>query len=202
MKLQMAKNSLFAMLLRSPWWASAGLGTALGLLGAVLLPEAYRVAGALSGLPFIVISAMVAWRGRELPSAARIEQTQQAAAAMAWPAFAALLEQAFQRDGYTLVAREPRATPAVDFLLERKGRRTLVCARRWKSARTGIETLRALQTARDAAGDDLPNDALLIGLGEPTDSARPFAAEHRIAIWQAAELAQALRGLPLGARSG
>ena len=198
MKLQMAKNSLFAILLRSPWWLSAGLGVLLGLLGMTLLPETYRLAGALSGLPFIVISALVAWRGAKLPSAARTLQTQQALATMAWPAFAGLLEQAFRRDGYTVVAREPRATPALDFVLERKGRRMLVCARRWKSARTGIEPLRALQAAREAAGDDLPNDALLIALGEPTDSARRFAAEHRIAFWQATELAQALRGLPLG----
>jgi restriction system protein len=198
MKFQMAKNSLFGVLLRSPWWASAGLGVLIGLLGFAVLPETLRVAGALSGFPFIVISAMAAWRGRELPSAARTLQTQQAVAAMTWPTFAALLEQAFQRDGYTLVAREPRAPPATDLVLERKGRRMLVCARRWKSARTGIEPLRALQAARDAAGDDLPNDALMISLGEPTDSARPFAAEHRIAFWQAAELAQALRGLPLG----
>lgn len=201
MKFQMAKNSLFAILLRSPWWMSAALGVVLGLLGAALLPEAYRAVGVLSGLPFLVISAMAAWRGSKLPSAARIEQTRQALATMAWPAFAALLEQAFERDGYTLVAREPRGTPAVDFVLERKGRRMLVCARRWKSARTGIETLRAMQAARDAAGDDMPHDALLIALGEPTDSARPFAAEHRIAIWQAAELAQALRGCSLHARN-
>ena len=198
MKFQMAKNSLFAILLRSPWWASLAIAVVLGLLATAVLPEAYRVAGALSGFPFIVISALAAWRGRELPSAARIEQTQQALSTMAWPAFAGLLEQAFQRDGYTVVAREPRATPALDFVLERKGRRMLVCARRWKSARIGVETLRALQAAREAAGDDLPNDALHIGLGQPTDSARPFAAEHRIAVWQAAELAQALRGLPLG----
>lgn len=198
MKFQMAKNSLFAILLRSPWWASLAIAVVLGLLATAVLPEAYRVAGALSGFPFIVISALAAWRGRELPSAARIEQTQQALSTMAWPAFAGLLEQAFQRDGYTVVAREPSATPAVDFVLERKGRRMLVCARRWKSARIGVETLRALQAAREAAGDDLPNDALHIGLGPPTDSARPFAAEHRIAVWQAAELAQALRGLPLG----
>jgi restriction system protein len=198
--MKMAQNSLFAILLRSPWWTSAGLGVLLGLLAMALLPEAYRAAGALSGFPFIVISAMAAWRARELPSAARVEETRQALATMAWPAFAALLEQAFQRDGYTVVAREPRATPAVDFVFERKGRRMLVCARRWKSARTGIETLRALQAARDAAGDDLPHDALLIALGEPTDNARPFAAEHRIALWQAAELAQALRGLALPAR--
>jgi restriction system protein len=198
MKLPMAKNSLFAILLRSPWWVSAGVGVLLGVLAMALLPDAYRVAGALSGFPFIVISAMAAWRGRERPSAARIEQTQTALAAMSWPTFAGLLEQAFERDGHTVVAREPRNTPAVDFVLERKGRRMLVGARRWKSARTGIEPLRALHAAREAAGDDMPNDALLITLGEPTDSARPFAARHRIAIWQAAELAQALRGLPLG----
>jgi restriction system protein len=197
MKFQMAKNSLFAILLRSPWWASAGLGVLVGLLAMAVLPEAYRVAGALSGFPFLVISVLAAWRGAKLPSAARIQQTQQAVSAMAWPAFAGLLEQAFQRDGYAVVARQPRATPAVDFVLERQGRRMLVCARRWKSDRTGIETLRALQAAREAAGDDMPHDALLIGLGEPTDSARPFAAEHRIAVWQATELAQALRGLPL-----
>ena len=71
----------------------------------------------------------------------------------------------------------------------------LVSARRWKAARTGLETLRALQAARDAT--DTP-DALYIGLGSLTDPARQFAAEHRIAIWHAAELAQALRGLPLG----
>jgi restriction system protein len=202
MKFQMAKNSLFSILLRSPWWVSAALGVALGLLAMAVLPKDYRVAGLLSGFPFVVIGAMAAWRASKLPSAASIEQTQQAVATMAWPAFAGLLEQAFQRDGYTVEAREPRATPAIDFVLERKGRRMLVCARRWKSARTGIEPLRALQAAREAAGDDLPNDALFIALGEPTDSARAFAAEHRIAIWQAAELAQALRGMPLGARGG
>lgn len=58
---------------------------------------------------------------------------------------------------------------------------------------------RALQTARDDS--DAP-DALYIGLGELSDTARPFAARHRIAIWQAPELAPALRGLPLGDSPG
>jgi restriction system protein len=201
-KLQMAKNSLFAILLRSPWWISLVIAVLLGALAGALLPDPYRTAGFLSGFPFVVIAAMSAWRQRQLPSAARIEQTRAAVSAMAWPAFAALLEQAFQRDGHTIVSREPRATPSLDFVLERKGRRMLVCARRWKSARAGIEPLRALQAARDAVDDDMPNDALFISLGEPTDSARTFAAEHRIAFWQAAELAQALRGLPLPPSSG
>jgi restriction system protein len=115
---------------------------------------------------------------------------------MAWPAFAALLEQAFRRDGYTV---QRGHTDAVDFELARQGRRMLVSARRWKSARTGAQALRALQAARDKAD---ASDALYIGLGELSDNARPFAARHSIAIWQAPELAQALRGLPLGDASG
>jgi restriction system protein len=190
-KFQMAKNSLFAILLRSPWWISAGIALLLGLLSFALLPLQYRVVGALSGLPFVVVAAIAAWRQWQLPSAARVAQTQQTLAVMAWPAFASLLEQAFRRDGYT-VQRGQAA--GVDFELERKGRRMVVSARRWKSAQTGLEPLRALQAARETG--EAP-DALFIGLGPVSDSARPFAAEHRIAIWQAAELAHALRGLPL-----
>ena len=186
----MAENSLFAILLRAPWWASVGIAAVLSLLAWVLLPDAYRAGGALSSFPFLIIAAVAAWRQRNLPSAARIEQTHQAAAAMTWPAFADLLEQAFRRDGYSV---QRSAAAPIDFVLERKGRKTVVSARRWKSARTGLEALRALQAAREAM-DDGP-DALYIGLGELTDTARPFAAGHRITIWQAAEVAQALRGL-------
>jgi restriction system protein len=189
----MAPNSLFAMLLRSPWWVSALIALLIGLVAMALLPEAFRIAGSVSGFPFMVIAVMALRRQWGQPSAARIAQTQEAVARLAWPAFAALLEQAFQRDGYTV---QRGTAPAVDFELERRGRRMLVSARRWKSAQTGLEPLRALQAARDAS--DAP-DALYIGLGPVSDSARPFAAEHRIAVWQAPELAQALRGLPLDA---
>jgi restriction system protein len=193
LKFQMAKNSLFAILLRSPWWISIALCAVLGLIGAALLPERFRVVGAMSGLPFGVIGVMAAWRQRQMPGAARIEQTRVAVGAMGWPAFSALLEQAFRRDGYTV---QRGTAAAVDFVLERGGRRMLVSARRWKSAHTGIEALRALQSAREADGAP---DALHIGLGQLSDNARPFAAEHRIAIWGLDEIAQALRGLPLAA---
>jgi restriction system protein len=196
MKLKMARNSLFAILLRSPWWISVAIAVVMGLFGAALLPERFRVIGALSGLPFGVIGAIAARRQWQLPSAARVAQTQQALATMAWPAFAALLEQAFRRDGYTVQRGQ---TAAVDFELARQGRRMLVSARRWKSARTGQDALRTLQAARDTA--EAP-DALYIGLGELSDNARPFAAQHGIAVWQAPELAQALRGLPLGDAPG
>ena len=187
----MAENSLFATLLRSPWWVSIAIAAVLAGLAMALLPADYRVAGALSTFPFIVIGVLAARRQWRLPSAARVAETQQAVATMAWPAFAKLLEEAFRRDGYTV---QRGMAVAVDFELERQGRKTVVCARRWKSARTGLDALRALQDAREAAE---AQDALYIGLGEITDNARPFAAGHRIAVWQVAELAQALRGMPL-----
>ena len=197
----MAKNSLFAVLLRSPWWVSLLIALALALLAGALLPVGYRAAGALASFPFVVIGAMAARRQWQLPSAARVAQTQVAVSAMVWPAFAGLLEQAFARDGH--VVRRGAAAP-VDFALERQGRTMLVSARRWKSARTGLDALRALQAAREAAeaegaeGTGGPVDALYIGLAELTDNARAFATERRITVWQAPELALALRGMPLG----
>lgn len=193
MKLSMAKNSLFAILLRSPWWISLGIGVAIGLVAMALLPSDLRIVGAVSGLPFLVIAGLAAKRQWHLPSRQRIDDTAQAVSAMGWPAFAALLEQAFQRDGYTVLRGR---TPTIDFELERGGRRMLVSARRWKSAHTGVEVLRPLQAAREA-GEGA--HALHIGLGTLTDAARTYAAEHAITVWQAAELAQALRRLPLTA---
>ena len=188
----MAKNSLFAVLLRSPWWISMVVAFSLGLLSWTLLPDQFRAVGALSALPFAVIAALAARRQWHLPSAARVAEVHQALATTAWQAFALLLEASFRRSGYTVRLSK---NIAVDFELERQGRRMLVCARRWKSARTGLEALRGLQAARDAT--DTP-DALYIGLGSLTDAARLFATENRITVWQAAELAHALRGLPLG----
>ena len=187
--MQMAKNSLFAILLRSPWWVSAAVAAGVALLAWVLLPEAWRVAGALAGFPFVVIGVMSAWRLRHVPSAARVEQTARATGAMSWPEFASVLEEAFRRDGHAV---QRRTGSAADFELERKGRKKLVCARRWKAARTGLDPLRELQAARDAA--EAP-DARYLSLGELSENAVAFAAEHRIAVWQAAELAESLRGL-------
>jgi restriction system protein len=173
----------------------AALAVAIALVAAALLPPDVRVVGALTGLPFFVIAAVAAWRHRQLPSPARIEQVRAAVGTMAWPAFSQRRKAAFTRDGYSV--RRASAGTGVDFTLVRQGWRIHVSARRWKAAQAGLGTLRALQAAREAAEDDLVNDALVNGLGPLTDGARDFAAAHRIAVWQAAELAQALKGVAL-----
>lgn len=187
MKLRMAENSLFAVLLRSRWWISILIAGGMALAAAALLPKDYKALGAVSGFPFVVIGVMAARRQWRQPSAAQVQKTQQAIGAMPWPEFAARLQRGFERAGYSV--QPGRGGNGVDFELERQGRRTLVSARRWKSARIGVEALKPLLAAREA-GD--AQDALYIGLGELTDQARPFAAEHRIGVWRAAELAQLL----------
>jgi restriction system protein len=44
MKLKMSEKSLFAILLRSPWWWSFLIAAVLMLLARVFLPEAFRAA--------------------------------------------------------------------------------------------------------------------------------------------------------------
>ena len=68
----------------------------------------------------------------------------------------------------------------------------LVAARRWKSAHVGLEPVRALQLARETT--EAP-DALVIALGVLSEPARQLVSAERVAVWQAAELAQKLRGL-------
>lgn len=188
---KMSENSLFAILLRSPWWISVAIGAVIGLVASAALPADFQTAGALSGFPFFVIAVMAARRQRGQPSAAQVAETAQALGALTWPAFADRLETAFQRAGYQV---QRGTAPGVDFVLERQGRTTLVGARRWKAARTGLEPLRELQAAREAAEAQA---ALYIALGAVTDNTRPFLREHGITLWHAAELAKALRGISL-----
>jgi hypothetical protein len=97
---------------------------------------------------------------------------------------------AFKREGYAVTKRGSREP--VDFELERQGRVTLVCARRWKSAHTGVDMLRALHQAQESQD---AQRTLYVGLGELTGSAQAFAHEHRIEVWQGAQLAARMRSL-------
>lgn len=188
MAFKLPRNSLFAILLRSPWWISFAIAGALSLVAMALLPEAYRVVGALSSLPFVIIGVMALRRQWSLPGAQEIERTARALSSMSWQQFAPLAQAALSRDGQ--VVREHRG-PAADFILHDAQGCRLVMAKRWKSARLGVEALRELTEAFDAAG---ASAGVFIFLGEVTEPASRFATSHQIEIWGAAELAFRLRG--------
>lgn len=192
MKLRMAENSLFAVLLRSAWWASALLALGIVVVSHALLPPQYAWIGASGALPFAVISAMAGWRQMRRPSAAQVQATRDALAAMSWERLAAALVGGFERQGHR-VERIPG--PGADLVLHQGGRSTLVACRRWKAARTGVEPLRELAALRDARE---ARAATYVALHPLSEQAAAFAAAEGIAVMGPAELASLLAGIDLG----
>ena len=147
MKFKMSEKSLFAALLRAPWWVSFLVMLAVALVAGALLPDAYKTAGMLGAFPFFVIGVMAAWRQRNAISANRIQALLEQARCMGWRDFSVLVEEALRQQGF--VVTRVSDGPA-DFLIEKNGRVTLVSAKRWKAATVGAEHLRELLAARES----------------------------------------------------
>ena len=120
MKWELNKNSLFAVLLRSPWWVSAlaAIGLVVGLR--LLIPTSYAVFAA---LPFAVIAAYVGWQQLRAPSARRVAGTLERLRAMPWEDFSAAMEEAYWREGYTV----KRLAAQADFELVQSAREAHEC---------------------------------------------------------------------------
>ena len=147
MKFKMSEKSLFATLLRAPWWVSFLVMLAVALVAGALLPEAYKIAGMLGAFPFFVIGVMAAWRQRNAISANRIQEFVEQARGMGWRDFSVLVEEALRQQGF--VVTRLNDGPA-DFQIEKNGRVTLVSAKRWKAATVGAEHLRELLAVRES----------------------------------------------------
>ena len=186
MKLKMAQNSLFAILLRSPWWASLGIAVVLALLMRLLLPAEYAVAGMLGSFPFVVIAAMAAWRQLRAPSAKQLEAALQRLRTLSQPNLLAEAERAWGALGYAVRRHDG---PGADLVLTRAGREELLSLRRWKAASTGVEPLRELHAACERAEAAA---GIFVHGGAPSEKAMDFARQHRLRLMPVAELAQQL----------
>jgi len=183
MKLSMHENSLFAILLRSRWWVSFAVGAGLFVVLRLFIPEAYAI---VVPLPFVVIGCVTAWRQLRVPSAARVAARLDALRAMSWAEFVAALESVYRREGYEVRRLD---AGAADLELARAGRRTLVSAKRWKAARVGAESLRALT---EMSRSDEAVERIYLAAGDVGEQARAFAAANAIRIVEGAELAALL----------
>jgi restriction system protein len=182
MRLEMHKNSLFAILLRSPWWLSLVVAGALFGVLRLFLPALYA---GFFALPFVVIACVAAWRQLRAPSGAAVAKKLEAARAMDWKAFSERLEAGLRADGYQVQALKG---DDADYEIARAGSLSLLSCKRWKAARTGVEPLRQL---KDAARKRKA-DCVYVAAGELSESAAAFAAQNGIRIVQGAELARLL----------
>jgi restriction system protein len=182
-KFRIPENSLYALLMRSPWWVSLLVAAGVFALVRLILSDGYA---AFAVSPFVVIGAIAAWRQLRVPHGAALEKRLDALRALSWEAFAPQLEKAWRRAGSQVA---PFAGPGAEFELTKDGRVTLVACKRWKASRTGVEPLRELAAAAKARS---AADSVYLTLGEVTDTARAFAAGNGIRLLQGAELVKLL----------
>jgi restriction system protein len=184
MKWKIPENSLFAILQRQSWWVSALAALVIFVVVQNFIPWGYAL---FATLPFTVIALIVAWQQMFGPAGVRVEKALEKTRSMSWEDFAQALERGYKAEGYTV----QRVDGAVDFELEKLGYLTLVCARRWKAARTGIEPLRELAELREKRSARECHYAVA---GELTEQARAFAKQKGVKLVEGAELARLVRG--------
>ncbi len=195
MKFNMAKNSIFAILLRAQWWVSGGIALIIAIIAWAILPRHYAIYGVFSGMPFLIVSVMVLWRKRGVPSDARVAEILQATRAMSWKDFAVEIEQALRRDGFEVTRIEQAHA---DFSIISGGRKALVSCKRWKAA-NGIEPLRDLHHAVEAGDADY---SFYITAGDFTPNAMQFAVDHKMRLVHGAGLAKLLREMKIDKSTG
>jgi restriction system protein len=170
MKLKMAKNSIFAILLRQPWWVSLAVVAVFVVLAAALLPAPYVPFGVMGAFPFLVIAGLAAWRQRGQLKPARVAQLLDEAAQLSWRDFSVRLVQGLTRQGYTVQVLEG---VGADLLLTRAAQTTVVSCKRWKAASHGVDAVRALLAAKPATAQHAPTSALARSATPPAARPKP-----------------------------
>ena len=180
MRLKMHENSLFAVLLRSPWWVSALVAGGIFALIRIWFAPFYA---AFAALPFACISGYVAWKQLRAPSEAQVLKKLEKIRAMSAEEFAAALEAGFRREGWTV----EKTRGAADYELRQSWRVALVASKRWKAAHAGIEPLRELEALRR---EKKAEACFYVTTGELSDAARRYALEKNMRIITGMELSK------------
>jgi restriction system protein len=185
--LRISDKSLFARLLRAPWWVSFAVAVVVTAGMFALLPKDLKAAAALSGVPFVVIGLIAAWKQRGTLSPKQIEDALQKLAAMSAREFTDTLAAAYERDGYKV---ERYNKPGADLAIEKQGYVTLVSCKRWKAANHGIEPLRELLAAMEKAET---GRGVYVAINNVSDAATQFAEKNGIRVLSDSQLAILIR---------
>lgn len=192
MNFKMRENSVFAIMLRSPWWMSVLLAAAIIAASAAFMPPQYAPFGMMGAAPFVVIAGMVLWRNRNAPDPKHIEAALAHAASQPWRGFAAALEKAFTAQGFTVTQLTGGSgSSGADLRLVKNDQTTLVSAKRYKAANQGAEPLRDLAAAMEKSTAER---GMYISLGPVTEQAASFAKAQGIELLSGQRLGAFLMG--------
>jgi restriction system protein len=181
-----ARESLFTLLSRQPWWVSILVGMALFAIAQWIFPPVAPFVA----LPFFALALYFGWKQFGGLSHEQTAERLGAVRAMAWEEFAGLVTAAYRKRGYEV---EATRSSAFDFRLKQQGRITLVQCRRWKVNQVGVGPLKELYEALDIQE---AYNGVCLAAGGFSDAARQFAAGKPLSLLEGAELAKLLGRLP------
>ena len=183
MAFRMSENSLFAMLLRSPWWYSALFGVVIIAISIALFGGQFVILGLFASLPFLGIAGYTGYKQAQLPSQKRIEEVHTQAQKMTAIQIAKEISASYEDIRFD---SDPFKGNAAELELTRGNRKILLCTKRFKVGNTGIEPLKQLV----AAGEKIEATAYLyVALGDISSAAQDYAKKNDIELIQAARLA-------------
>ena len=174
MKFKMSEKSLFAILLRSPWWVSFVLVAIIATSAFQFLPQAYKAVGMLFSFPFVVIGCIAAWKQKNVPNKQQSEKILEKISILNWKDFSTLLEKIYTQQDYQVKRID---LEYADFSITKKGVTTLIFAKRWKAATIGIDYLNGLNKARQQLD---ASHAVCINLSVQSLSTLAYAKETRV----------------------
>ncbi|MEH6579007.1 MAG: restriction endonuclease [Amphritea sp.] len=191
MAFKMAKGSLFAVLLRSPWWYSVLIGLFILLVSLAVTDAQYMTLSIAGSMPFLAIGGYAGFKQLQQPSQKRVLEVSQQAKNMSAEIISEKIAANYIKSGYQSSAFEGNGA---DLELVRGHRKLLLCSKRFKAANTGIEPLKRLVAASEATEATEAMGYLYLTLGEVTASAHNYAQENNIEIIQSGRLTMLFDG--------
>ena len=158
---------------------------AIGIAAAaqVFMPIAFALA---AGFPFVAIGIYAAWRQRGIPGETKTAEIIEAVMALSREELAAVVEDAFRREAYSVTAFEE---DAADWVARKGATTTVVACRRWKMAQVGVGPLKELREAARTLG---ASGRAFLTCGEVSATARRYAEDNGVEIIEGASLAKLL----------
>lgn len=111
------------------------------------------------------------WRNRRLMRRA-LGNPRSLASGMDWREFEHLVAEIFRRKGYSVSMTENSADGGVDVVLYRRGTRSFVQCKQWRSAKVGVGVVRELYGVMAAEGVE---EGFVVTCGTFTEAAKDFA---------------------------
>ena len=175
----MAKETLFHLLSRQPWWVTLLVAFGLFWLAKAIFPPV----APFIAVPFVLLAIYIAWTQWRTGGPGNAGERLAALREMPWESFSAAVTDAYRRQGYAVSPSEGRG---YDYKLAKDGRVTLLQCRQWKVNQVGVGPIRELAAAVERAE---ASRGICLAAGDFSAPARKAAREEPLTLLSGAELA-------------